>query len=67
MPTSDEIKAIRATLGESQAAFGLRFGVNQSTIQRWETHGIPERGTARIAVENILGQLRQDAPAVATP
>lgn len=58
MPTSDEIKAARFQLGESQAAFGLRFGIDQSTVHRWETNGLPERGTARVAVENLLEQLR---------
>lgn len=54
MPTSDQVKAARTRLGETQAAFALRFGVDQATIHRWETDGIPERGTARIAVEQIL-------------
>lgn len=58
MPTSDEIKAARVALKETQAQFGLRFGVDQTTIHRWEEHGLPDRGTARVAVENFLESLR---------
>lgn len=66
MPTSDKIKEARASLGETQAEFGLRFGVDQSTIHRWETNGVPERGVTRMAVESVLGQLPKREPAEAT-
>jgi hypothetical protein len=26
-------------------------------VHRWETHGLPTRGTARKAVERVLGEL----------
>lgn len=61
MPTSDEIKAARVALKESQAAFATRFGVDQATIHRWETEGLPTRGTARMAVENVLAGLSEAA------
>jgi DNA-binding transcriptional regulator YiaG len=56
MPTADQIKAARESLGESQAAFAKRFRVNQSTVARWEINGLPDRGTAKVAVENLLGK-----------
>lgn len=58
--TSDDIKAARTALKESQAAFASRFGVDQATIHRWETEGVPERGTARLAVEKVLEGLREE-------
>jgi DNA-binding transcriptional regulator YiaG len=57
--TSEEIKTARLSLQESQEAFGARFGVDQSTVHRWETKGLPDRGAARIAVESLLVSLRQ--------
>ena len=62
MLTSDDIKAVRASLGESQAAFAARFGVDQATIHRWETDGLPKRGTARVAVEQMLAELQRIVP-----
>lgn len=57
MVTSEQVKKARAGLKESQAAFGARFGVDQSTIHRWETDGIPERGVTAMAVERVLADL----------
>ena len=48
------IREAREKVGESQAAFGARFGVDQSTICRWETDGPPSRGPARKAIEREL-------------
>ena len=59
----DDIKAIRTRLQESQAAFALRFGVDQATVHRWEKKGVPKRGTARIAGENLLDDLKMPAEA----
>jgi DNA-binding transcriptional regulator YiaG len=61
MSTAEEIKAARNRLKESQAAFASRFGVDQATIHRWETEGLPKRGTARMAVENVLKDLQSEA------
>lgn len=55
-----DIKTVRETLGESQARFGERFGVDQSTVHRWETEGLPKRGVARHAIETFL---KDSAPA----
>lgn len=52
-----KVKAVRERLGESQESFARRFGVNQSTVQRWETRGLPNSGTARIAVEQLMTRL----------
>ena len=54
MPTSEQIRAARKVLGESQAAFASRFGVDQATIHRWEIDGPPKRGPARKLVEDLL-------------
>lgn len=58
-----DIKAIRIRLGESQTEFARRFGVNQSTVHKWETKGLPNRGTARVAVESLLDELIVPEPA----
>jgi len=51
------IRRVRKALGESQTAFGRRFGVNQSTVHRWEFEGIPKKGATRIAVAHVLSTL----------
>lgn len=55
--TSEEIRAARAELGESQAEFARRFGVNQSTVHRWETRGISDTIT-RLAIESVLSRIQ---------
>lgn len=57
------IKSARDRLGESQAAFGRRLGVDQSTVQRWEAKGPPSRGPAKIAIERLLAELERAEPA----
>jgi DNA-binding transcriptional regulator YiaG len=57
MVTGEEIKKAREILGESQAAFGVRLAVDQSTVHRWETGKPPRRGPARLAVENLLKEV----------
>jgi DNA-binding transcriptional regulator YiaG len=55
MVTGAQIRSFRKdTLGESQAAFAARFGVHQSTVQRWEEKGPPPRGPGRVAIERLL-------------
>jgi DNA-binding transcriptional regulator YiaG len=48
------IREAREKVGESQASFGERFGVDQSTVHRWETQGPPRHGPARKALEREL-------------
>lgn len=55
--SGDDLRAARERLGESQAQFGERFGVDQSTIHRWETDGISDRGTTKLAVERVLADI----------
>lgn len=37
MNPSEEIRAIRATTGLSQQAFGDLYGIPKRTVQNWET------------------------------
>jgi len=60
MLTGAELKKARELLKESQEAFGARFGVDQSTIHRWESVGSPKRGAARRSIERLLSDLRQE-------
>ena len=55
------IRQAREKVGESQAAFGERFGVDQSTVHRWETQGPPKYGPARKALERELSQIATEA------
>jgi DNA-binding transcriptional regulator YiaG len=57
MVTSQRIKNARNKLGESQETFAARFGVDQSTVHRWETIGVPDRGTAAHALERVLTEI----------
>jgi len=54
MATADDIRLARENAKESQAQFAQRFGVDQSTIHRWETDGPPARGPAGMAIDQIL-------------
>lgn len=57
----DEIKHIRVRFGESQSEFARRLGVDQSTLSRWETRGLPDRGFTKEAIERRLAELREPA------
>lgn len=57
MILGDAIKAARERLGESQAEFAKRFGVDQSAVSRWETQGVPGRGPAAAFVERVLAEI----------
>lgn len=46
----------RHRIGESQTAFAARFGVNQSTLDRWETR-VPAHGAARKLIERVLNEM----------
>ena len=61
MVTGEHIRAARERVGESQAEFGKRFGVDQSAISRWETQGLPSRGPAEAIVERVLAELKEAA------
>lgn len=57
MITSADIISARETLGETQTAFGARFGVDKSTVWRWENRGVPEHGTTAAALRMLLDNL----------
>jgi transcriptional regulator with XRE-family HTH domain len=60
MVTAEQVKSARELLGESQEEFGRRFGVDQSTIARWENRGPPLRGPGPMAIERVLSELGAD-------
>jgi DNA-binding transcriptional regulator YiaG len=53
------IRRAREKVGESQAVFGRRLGVDQSTVHRWETKGPPSNGPARKALERELSAIEE--------
>jgi DNA-binding transcriptional regulator YiaG len=57
MVTAEKVRAARSNLGETQAKFGSRFGVDQSTVHRWETTGVSDRGTARVLMQRFLEEI----------
>lgn len=57
MVTSDMIRSARVRLGESQSVFGSRFGVDQSTVHRWEMGAPPRRGSALILLTQLLATI----------
>ncbi len=59
MITGEQIKQARGR--ESQARFGARLGVNQSTVHRWEKYGPPVRGPASIVLEQIVSPQQEAA------
>ncbi len=61
MISAAQIKQARTHLGENQAVFGDRFGVDQSTIHRWETDGPPESGPALKMLNQLLCSLGASA------
>lgn len=52
-----DVLSLRLRLKETQAAFAERFGVNQSTVARWEKDGLPDRGTTRRTIERFAEEL----------
>ncbi len=63
------VKALRESLGLSQAAFGERVGVDQSTVSHWE-NGKKPRGPALKLLQAMAGDdlllVPQDADRVST-
>lgn len=54
------VRKVRDYFEESQSKFAERFGVDQSTIHDWETKGLPERGTTRLAFAMFVNALPPD-------
>ena len=57
MVTGHDIQSARKKLRESQAQFGARLGVNQSTVHRWETEGPPGDAFTQRAISAALDDL----------
>ena len=55
MDTSIDIKKLREARGWTQGDMADHFGVNKSTVWRWEHEGIPVRGVTRKAIEREWG------------
>ena len=51
--TAQSIRAFRAYLGQSQAAFANELGIRQQTVSEWETGMYEPRG-ASITILNLL-------------
>lgn len=58
--TPADVLALRERLGVSQAAFAVYFGVNQSTVHRWESEG-PKSGVARVGLQRLKDDLERGA------
>jgi transcriptional regulator with XRE-family HTH domain len=48
------IRTARKHLGESQEAFGARFGVQQPAISKWESEGPPTAGAVAILIRQFF-------------
>ena len=59
MVTAKQIRRTREALGESQATFGRRFGVDQGTVSRWESGERLDRRIVCIAIERVLADLQE--------
>ena len=57
MVSAAQIRKARSDLGETQSEFAKRFGVDQSTISRWEEVGI-EGGFKALAARMLLAELK---------
>ena len=53
-----DLKAARLMLGESQATFAKRLGIDQGTLSRWEQLGVPQNGPAEMAVASLMEKLK---------
>ncbi len=49
------VKALREHLNESQTVFGMRFGVGQTTVHKWETQGV-KSSLAERAVQAVIDE-----------
>lgn len=57
MMDAAQIKAARERVSESQEDFAKRFGVDQTTISRWEISGPPREGAAKKLLEFVVAQI----------
>lgn len=52
-----DLKTIRTNLKVSRAALAEEFGVDVTTVCRWEKYGIPARGASRKAIEKWIEEV----------
>lgn len=57
MHSTPNIKALREARNWTRQEMANYFGVNLTTILRWENNGIPMRGPARRAIEREMANL----------
>ena len=54
MKKENPITRLRQVKGWTLAQMAEHFGVDHSTVWRWENEGIPDRGATRKAIEREL-------------
>lgn len=62
MGTNLNIRQLREARNWTRQEMANYFGVNLTTILRWENNGIPSRGVARRAIERELANLSVSSP-----
>lgn len=60
MDAQIDITALRKVKGWTQDDMATHFGVNKSTVWRWENEGIPARGVTRKAIEREWKSAKAD-------
>jgi len=62
MITAQRLRQVRKSLGDTQAAFALRFGLNQATVSRGEdeAYGPPTEKLAQAGLAAIIASIMQD-------
>lgn len=53
MSTTFDLVALRKKLNMTRAALAEQAGVDVSTVCRWETKGVPDRGPARAFLDRL--------------
>jgi DNA-binding transcriptional regulator YiaG len=59
MITAAHIRSARERVDETQEEFAARFGLDQSTISRWETEGPPDQGPAKALIQRVLLEIKR--------
>lgn len=59
--TGKDVRDLRERRGETQTAFAVHFGVDQSTISLWETEGNSPSGPAVVVLNMLDAATRAEA------
>jgi DNA-binding transcriptional regulator YiaG len=59
MNTPRQIQMIRKLLGETQAQFATRMGVDQATVSKWESGRLRMSGPAIILFEQLAEKIKR--------